>query len=391
MTTAKPELEGVAVVHVVEAALGGVRRYFESMLAASEPLGLRQFVVYSPTRADPQFWAVLESMCLAGWTPLELPMTRSISPRADLGAVMRLRSALSTISPDIVYCHSSKAGGVGRLASATMRHRPALMYAPHALAIAFGRPYQAIEQMLSRRTEVITAISESESAQIVRAGLTPREIRVVPPTIDGSMWAPIEQYAARTRLGWDPDEVIVAGIGRMAPQKDPEAFVAIVAEAGRALGRPARAVWVGAGELERQCRALAGRLGVSLEITGWQDDVRPFVAGSDVVVVPSRYESFGFATAEALAMERPVVGTNVAGTVDVLRNCGALFEVGDNLGAGRMVAELVLTGRQNPAAWRALRESVLRRFSEAMMRDRLRSAYVSALRWRPSLRVRAAA
>jgi glycosyltransferase involved in cell wall biosynthesis len=78
-------------------------------------------------------------------------------------------------------------------------------------------------------------------------------------------------------------------------------------------------------------------------VTGWLEDVRPYVAASNVFVSTSRYESFGYVTAEACAMERPVVATKITGTVDVVRRDmdEQLFPLGDLDAATSRVARFL--------------------------------------------------
>ena len=58
-------------------------------------------------------------------------------------------------------------------------------------------------------------------------------------------------------------------------------------------------------------RHVAGALAV-----GHVDDVRPWLAAADVVVLPSRWEGLSLALLEALATARPVVVADVAGLAD---------------------------------------------------------------------------
>jgi glycosyltransferase involved in cell wall biosynthesis len=67
-------------------------------------------------------------------------------------------------------------------------------------------------------------------------------------------------------------------------------------------------------------------------LVGFQADVAPWLAGMDVVVQTSvAYESFGMALAEALALGRPVVATQVGGMPEVVREgeTGLIVPPGD--------------------------------------------------------------
>jgi glycosyltransferase involved in cell wall biosynthesis len=121
-------------------------------------------------------------------------------------------------------------------------------------------------------------------------------------------------------LGLGKGPLMIA-IGRLTHQKDPISFVEIAAAVRRRVPS-VRAVWVGDGELRGAVeeRIAALNLQDAISITGWLEDVRPYIAAADLFVSTSRYESFGYVTAEALAMERPVVASKITGTVDVVKH-----------------------------------------------------------------------
>ena len=123
------------------------------------------------------------------------------------------------------------------------------------------------------------------------------------------------------------------------------------------------------------------------------NDVRPFIAASDLVLLPSKYESFGYATAEAMSMGRTVVGTAVPGTVDLISDprFGELVPVGDYREIAKAVLRRIEAPRETDRA--AARAHVGHRYGAEAVRDELLSAYATAvsaraqLAWRDASRV----
>jgi glycosyltransferase involved in cell wall biosynthesis len=367
----------------MEASLGGTRRYLEDVsdaLGRGEDFGL----VYSLRRADDAFTSLVERLHDHGWSLFEIDMQREIMPFHDVRCAVELRRIYSTFKPDVVNAHSSKAGALARIATIGMKRRPAIVYTPHSIAAKHSRVYWLIEKTLALRVDVIAAVTQSEREELHRLDLLPdNQIRVVVPTVPSERFRPQDRVAARVALGLG-DEPVIVGIGRLTLQKDPLTFVELAAsvlEQSPAL----RAYWVGDGELRGEVEARVASLGLQdcVTITGWLEDVRPHIAAADVFVSTSRYESFGYATAEALSMERPVVATEITGTVDVVNDDvpDQLFALDDLPGAAARIVRLLADRHLAGEVARRGKRYVNATFSVEQTRRGLRAAYDAALRF----------
>jgi glycosyltransferase involved in cell wall biosynthesis len=79
-------------------------------------------------------------------------------------------------------------------------------------------------------------------------------------------------------------------------------------------------VIVGEGYLMESLESLVRRLDLSAAVmfTGFLEDVPQIIATFDVAVLPSYFEGMGRVLLEAMAMEKPVVGTRVGGIPDLI-------------------------------------------------------------------------
>jgi glycosyltransferase involved in cell wall biosynthesis len=374
------ETKEIRVLQVIEASLGGTRRYIENVFGALGE-GPNNGIAYSLHRADAAFLSLLGELRTARWQLFEIDMRREIHPFNDAKSVLDLRKVYRDFRPTVVHAHSSKAGAVARLATFGLKNRPGIVYTPNSISANIGLPFRVIEHLLAVRLDVLAAVTPSERDELRALRLVPRNrIHVVNPTIDPVAYAPADREAAREKLGLSKNPLVI-GIGRLASQKDPLAFVDFVAELRKRVPN-ASAIWVGGGELQPMMEARIDALDLRscLKITGWLDDVRPYLAACDLLVSTASYESFGYVAAEAFAMDRPVVASAITGTVDVVVTDTEqqLYKHGDVATAAQLAARFLLDEDAAKSAADRGRSYVLRAFSVPEMRRSLEAAYAAA-------------
>jgi D-inositol-3-phosphate glycosyltransferase len=175
--------------------------------------------------------------------------------------------------------------------------------------------------------DVVLASCEAEAEQLERLYETPPErIEIVPPGVDHAFFSPGERWGARQALGLG-DHPIVLFVGRIQPLKGLHVAVAALAELHRSdahllvVGGPSGAD--GPDEMART-QALIEQHG----LTGRVHFVAPqphhllstYYRAADVVVVPSRSESFGLVALEAAACGVPVVASAVGGLTTLVEH-----------------------------------------------------------------------
>lgn len=181
-----------------------------------------------------------------------------------------------------------------------------------------------------------------------------------------------ERARLRRSLGFSDDDFIIGMSARLRPEKNHVQLVDAIA-ALRKTGVPARALMIGDGEMRETVEARARDLGVSRDvvITGFQDDVRLFLAICNTLLLCSLTETFSLAAIEAMAMGKPVVHSDVGGGAEMIvpgRN-GFLFPVGDT---EALVCNLAILAQPEVSLrmGRNARRDVEARFSEQPMMDR---------------------
>jgi glycosyltransferase involved in cell wall biosynthesis len=148
---------------------------------------------------------------------------------------------------------------------------------------------------------------------------------------------PGETQRWRGEHGFAETDLLVGVVGRLAPEKGhARLFRQFVRVRARHPG--ARLVVAGDGPLRGELEALAVRLGIAefTRFLGQQDDARALIGALDVLAVPSDHEGLSFVGLEALMLGTPVVGTEVGGLAEVLKEGehGVLFSPSREEGLG---------------------------------------------------------
>ena len=367
-------LPPLRVLHVLEATLGGTLRYMENVAECLSGTDLCLGFAYATARADSRLEPLLQRLDDLGWNLFPVAMRREINLASEFQAVQKLRQVFETFRPDVVHCHSSKAGVLGRVASLLGRPSPAVVYSPHALAIPLGRQYLYIERLLRKLVGRFIAVSDSEAGEIIQYRLaTPDLVTVAYPLIDCDYFKPAAKRDTSVRA---TGTLTVMGVGRLTAQKDPLRFIAIVRKLQKIMPS-VKGVWIGDGELREMFEQMATAGPESIQLVPWQQDIRPFLSAADVLLSTSRYESFGYMVAEALAMEVPVVASRISGTSDILIGKFAenMYEPGDDASAVALL-ERVLQDPARTRQWAASARMMIReRFNSRSMREALLDAY----------------
>jgi hypothetical protein len=82
------------------------------------------------SRADSCPSPFLDSVTKLDWAPYATDMRREISVSNDFTSLKQLRRAVAHFVLDLIYCHSSNAGALGRAAVAMLPKAPACVYSP---------------------------------------------------------------------------------------------------------------------------------------------------------------------------------------------------------------------------------------------------------------------
>jgi glycosyltransferase involved in cell wall biosynthesis len=242
---------------------------------------------------------------------------------------LQVRRLASRLAPDLVHANTTRASLLALLAR---RPRPPVL-AHIRDWVPDGRFSRFVLGVIARRADAVVANSAYVARQFDGLPLR-RPVRVVHNPVDLERFDPAraDGPAVRRQLGIGPEAIVVATVAQLTPWKGQDDAIAALA-ALPASDRETVLLLVGSAKFaaagaqfdnpafERRLHELASELGVAerVRFAGERSDIPDILAATDVLLMPSWREAFGRIAIEAMAMEVPVLATEVGGPAEIVR------------------------------------------------------------------------
>ena len=330
-------------------------------------LAARGHDVVVATRPSPAWAAKTRE---AGLTHYEIPMRSEV----DLPSAWALVRILRRHRVQVVHAHKGRARTLALMAGLFVRI-PALV-----LHRGVSFPLDPFNRLgyATRRVHAIIAVCESIKRGLVARGIPPGKVEVMYPSVDTDLFHPaIDGSAIRKELGLGPEDFLVTQIGQRSWKGNDDVIDAMALVVGKA--PHVRLLVVGTRKPalitdRARERGIAGHV----RTLGYRDDVPQILAASDCCIDAS-WQGLGLTGTlpEALAVGRPVLGSNLEGHPEVVLpgTTGYLFEPRDVAGIAEAILALVADPERARAMGRAGRELVLREFATGVRVERTEALY----------------
>ena len=186
--------------------------------------------------------------------------------------------------------------------------------------------------------------------------------------------------ADRARFGWAVDDRIVGFVGQFIDRKNPLLLVRALARVRNVPGL--KCMFVGAGTLERALRSEIARLGLSgsCRIVEFQEDVAPVMRAIDVLVLPSRQESFGLVLVEAASHGKAAIACRSEGPDEIIddRRTGILVAQDDEASLAEAIERMFHSETERRAMGAAAAARTRERFCAKTNTSRLEQILLAA-------------
>ncbi len=339
----------MTILHILDHSvpvLSGYSFRSRSIVQFQARLGLRPVVLTSPkhgSAADEVEMVEGLQYYRTGRTGGRLPFVREVRIMARMAA--RIAAVARAEQAQVLHAHSPVLNGLPALWAGRRLGLP-VVYEVRAFwedaAVDHGtaregslryRLSRALESWLFRRADRVATICEGMRQEIVRRGVDPERVVVVPNGVDVEWFQPrppSERLARALGLNGGP---VFGFVGLFYRYEGLRFFMEALPALRQALPR-ATLLLVGTGEEEPTLRAMAKRLGDAVIFAGQvpHDQIPEFHSIIDVFVCPRRRMRLTelvtpLKPLEAMAMAKPVLASDVGGLRELIRHgdTGLLF------------------------------------------------------------------
>jgi glycosyltransferase involved in cell wall biosynthesis len=304
-------------------------------------------------------------------------------------SIGRLAAILRRERVDILQTHLFWPSQLGLLAGAAARTPVKLVTRHHSdFTTTFDRPlHRRLDSMQARWADRVLAASDAVKRDMMRYESVPEDkIVVARYGYDFDNLCPMmtadERASMRDEFGGS-GRVLVETVARLSPSKGHEfyfkALSRLVPEHPELL-----AIMAGTGPLRDDLIALATSLGIGeiVRFLGWRGDAHRVIEAADFIVHPSLHEAFCSVIIESMALERPIVSTDIAAAREQIDDgeTGILVAARDEAAIERAI-RWILSNPTNAAAMGKLaRQRVNERFNFPRMMHWYEEIYATELR-----------
>jgi glycosyltransferase involved in cell wall biosynthesis len=263
-----------------------------------------------------------------------VPVERRLSVFSDLVSVWRLLRVLREVRPDILHSHFSKPGVIGMVAGFLARI-PIRIYHNHGMALSSARGWKrallwSVEKLaclLAHRVVYVAPSVREDAARWHVCGAGKSQALLSANGLDYAnrftrrLYGPEYRDRGRKSLHIPDDAFVVGFVGRILKIKGIDELVGawqLLAPTEPKLHLVVVGEFDSRDPISSWAEAIL-RTDSRIHLTRFVEEPAALYPVMDALVQPSYHEGLGYSMLEGAAMELPVVGTRIPGTVDAIR------------------------------------------------------------------------
>ena len=281
-----------------------------------------------------------------------IPIPKQINVLRDIKSFKKIRSLIVREKFNIVHCHSSKAGIIGRFAAFSAGVSK-IVFTAHGFV--FTDPsltkkkrgfYILLEKICTIFSTDIITVSSFDYQQGGLYGIETKKMHIIQNGIPEEIMISEAEWQKKNQVLRESKKFIVGLVGRLVAEKNIDMFIRIARIFKRESDLAVEFWIIGDGPLrskyEKQVKYLD--LGNFVFFKGNQENVVSWLDQMHVQIITSQKEGLPFVLLEGLARGLPIISTDVGGVKEVLdpvNERGVIVELNDDRSMYNRVSALL--------------------------------------------------
>lgn len=292
------EFRKIKILHIGEYVQGGVATYLHTIIGLDDNL-FDEYVVLSEEKSSHDWNLSREKIYYYNYKRGIKGVIRAI------GVVLNV---IRKVNPDIIYCHSTWAGLIGRMAFLIARKKSKIIYNAHGWSFLMETDnwkknlYAFLEKLLAKYTDCIINVSRFEYNAAIDYGICENKMCVIYSGTEKP-----KDYFKEDNFIKDKTKVNLLFVGRFDTQKGVDY---LIENFEKYLGNHVHLYLIGDTILSHGKKYCVedGRI----FYLGWvpHNKIANYYCDCDAVIMPSRWEAFGLVAVEAMKYHKPVIVSN---------------------------------------------------------------------------------
>jgi len=353
-------------------AVGGTER---QVLAIAERMAARGHAVAL---------MVLRSREVEGWTtPLDVVyLDIQKNPASAVAGLRRGSAFVRCFDPAVIHSHNFHGNLLARLMRAVSR-QPKLISTIHNVYEGSWRRMLAY-RLTDHLAHATTAVSNAVADRYVRLkAVSQSKIIVLTNGIDTAEFvaAAERRVSMRQQMGAG-DEFLWLSVGRLTAAKDLPNLLQAFGSVWKT--SPNTRLWIAGGAAPARTEKVGSLIAIphgamdGVRYLGMRHDIPALLDAADAFVLSSAWEGMPLALGEAMAMEKPVVATDVGGVRELVGEAGIVVPANESHAlAEAMLQVMSRSFAERGAIGRAARERVCSKFNIETKADEWEALYRS--------------